>query len=68
MSASKVLDEVFTALQSVGDKPTLSATNKAYIKAVTIMEQALLAEYTKGRREAIQEIENENIKKQKNQN
>lgn len=68
MSAQKTLDDAFAALTSAGEKPSLSATNKAYIKALTLIEQALLAEYTKGRREAFEEIEADRVKKQKNQN
>lgn len=68
MNARKLLDEVFKPMQALKPNATLSDTNAAYIEALTVLETALLNEYSKGRNEALEEIRKKNTEKQKNQN
>lgn len=67
-TAAKLLDEIFKTLTNVGPAPTLSETNEAYLRSLTILRSALVIEYGNGKAAGIKEIKSENIKKQQNQN
>ncbi len=68
MITVKLLDEIFKPMQALKPNAALSETNAAYIKALAVLETALLKEYSKGRSEALEEIRQKNTEKQKNQN
>jgi|GEM_PF-3907300 len=68
MNAGKLLDEVFKPMQALKPNATLSEMNAAYINSLTVLETALLNEYSKGRNEVLEEIRQKNTEKQKNQN
>lgn len=48
-TAAKLLDEIFKTLTNVGTAPTLSETNEAYLRSLTILRSALVIEYGNGK-------------------